>query len=386
MTATADEVVLPTRDQLRPTYRVMYLARTLLALHALVFSAYRVHEGGATHPILLMVLTASLLLWTLGAWALVTRWWRPVWWMHLLDIGYTLAMVGLSGWVIGHEQWAHNTTPLTAYWHVGAPLVIAVRRGPRWGVAAAALVGVVQILTAPSLAPHVWSAAFALLLITGGIGQLESVLRTAIRERDASFARTAVLAERDRMARIVHDGALQVLALVEREGPGLGPTGVRLARLARVQEVHLRAALQDRSVAIPGVEDDSEMVGVATMMDAFASDRVTVSSMLGDVEIPRWQGRELKAAVTQVLQNVDRHAGPDAQAWILVEDTDEHVIVSIRDNGVGMTPDQLAAVMSSNRMGMRASIRGRMEDLGGSATVSSAPGRGVEWELKIPIS
>ena len=39
-------------------------------------------------------------------------------------------------------------------------------------------------------------------------------------------------AERDRLARPIHDGVLQVLALVQREGSELGGSGAQLATLA----------------------------------------------------------------------------------------------------------------------------------------------------------
>jgi hypothetical protein len=35
-------------------------------------------------------------------------------------------------------------------------------------------------------------------------------------------------------------------------------------------------------------------------------------------------------------------------------------------------------------MGIRSSIRGRMDDLGGSAELVTGPGLGTEWELTLP--
>jgi signal transduction histidine kinase len=35
------------------------------------------------------------------------------------------------------------------------------------------------------------------------------------------------------------------------------------------------------------------------------------------------------------------------------------------------------------RLGVSQSIRGRIADLGGTAAVRTAPGEGVEWELKV---
>ena len=62
------------------------------------------------------------------------------------------------------------------------------------------------------------------------------------------------------------------------------------------------------------------------------------------------------------------------------------IIVSIRDNGVGATPEQLTTAGERGHLGVRDSVIGRVRDLGGQATVRAAAGRGVEWELRIPVA
>jgi signal transduction histidine kinase len=52
----------------------------------------------------------------------------------------------------------------------------------------------------------------------------------------------------------------------------------------------------------------------------------------------------------------------------------------IRDRGAGFDPDGVAP----DRRGLADSIRGRMERVGGSATIVSAPGEGTEVELRLP--
>ena len=39
---------------------------------------------------------------------------------------------------------------------------------------------------------------------------------------------------------------------------------------------------------------------------------------------------------------------------------------------------------TEGRLGVRESVCGRMADLGGGATLVTAPGQGAEWELSIP--
>lgn len=374
----------PERHLLRPTFRVLNATRVLLVGHALVFNLMR----GDVINHLWMVVGAGLvmLVWTGICWWTSSRDVEPQDWFHVADLAITMALVLSSGWMLGLRTYERGYIPVTVYWHVAAPLAIAVAKGARWGLASAAAVGAATVVLAPSLEPRGWSGAFAVCIIAWGVGQLVGLLRSTIRERDATVARAIALAERDRVARIVHDGALQVLSMVEREGPSLGPTGIRLSRMARNQETRLRAILQDRTVDIVDTSDEDALVDLVPLLDAQSSDRVTVSMMAGQVLMPRRRAGELMAAVNQALYNAQRHAGPDSRAWVLVEEMDGEVTVSVRDNGVGMSAEQVATAMASDRMGMRASIRGRLVDLGGSAILKSDPGRGVEWELKAPLT
>jgi signal transduction histidine kinase len=98
------------------------------------------------------------------------------------------------------------------------------------------------------------------------------------------------------------------------------------------------------------------------------------------VLLPTAVATELVAVVKEALSNVEKHAGPEARCWVAVEDLGGQVLLSVRDDGVGTTPDQLA---KDGHLGVSQSIRGRIADLGGSVTVRTAPGEGTEWEMKV---
>ena len=95
-------------------------------------------------------------------------------------------------------------------------------------------------------------------------------------------------------------------------------------------------------------------------------------------------GHNVDPAVRAALDNVERHAGPGASAWVLVEDEDDAVTVTVRDDGAGMPAGRLEAAEREGRLGVAASIRARVEDVGGTAVVVSAPGQGTEVELRVP--
>jgi signal transduction histidine kinase len=70
----------------------------------------------------------------------------------------------------------------------------------------------------------------------------------------------------------------------------------------------------------------------------------------------------------------------------LLEDLGASVVVSIRDDGVGIPAGRLEQAVDEGRVGVLKSIVGRMEWLGGSARLSTGQGRGTEWELTVPRS
>ncbi len=113
---------------------------------------------------------------------------------------------------------------------------------------------------------------------------------------------------------------------------------------------------------------------------------MTISSSAAPVLLPAADVRELLAAVTATLDNVRRHAGPDARAFVLIEDEGDTVVVTVRDDGVGLAPGRLAQAEREGRMGVARSVVGRVSELGGTTMIDGTPGAGVEVVLRIPRS
>jgi signal transduction histidine kinase len=188
---------------------------------------------------------------------------------------------------------------------------------------------------------------------------------------------------RDRLARTVHVGVLQSLAYIHRRGRDLGGPAAELGTMAADQELLLRALVS----GVPEQELDRQVAGPVDLRERlgrFAGSQVQLVPPGEPVLLPRRVADELGAAVACALDNVRRHAGEGARAWVLVEDEGTRVRVTVRDDGRGMDEGRLAAAEAGGRMGVASSIRGRVRDLGGRTAYRSVPGRGTTVEIEVP--
>lgn len=83
----------------------------------------------------------------------------------------------------------------------------------------------------------------------------------------------------------------------------------------------------------------------------------------------------------EALTNVLRHAGTD-EAEVTVTADDTTVYVEIADHGSGFDP----ARVTDHRHGVAGSLVARMARIGGSATVTSAPGHGTRVRMSCPLT
>ncbi|MFE9766567.1 MacS family sensor histidine kinase [Streptomyces sp. NPDC005808] len=292
---------------------------------------------------------------------------------------------------------------LPSIWTAGSVLAFAIKGGWRWAAFASTLVAVANIVQrgAPTRdTVHnvllVWVASIA-------IGYVVEVARASERTLARALEIEAATRERERLARDIHDGVLQVLAMVQRRGSALGGEAAELGRMAGEQEVALRtlvsggllpvsrvsedAALGAVVRAVEEPDDDEDLTGpvdLRALLAPYTTARVTLSEPGAPVPLAPAAARELTAAVGAALDNVRKHVGADARAWILVEDEPDAVIVTVRDEGPGIPEGRLAQAEGEGRLGVALSIRGRLREIGGAAELISVPGQGTEVELKVP--
>jgi len=276
----------------------------------------------------------------------------------------------------------HGVMPVTGIWVAGPVLAWAVRYGRRAGAGAALVISGCDFLLRSEAITVVLNGVVLLLLAGVIVGHLARLAAEVEAERQHVVQVEAAGRERERLARDIHDSVLQVLAMVQRRGAEAGGAAAELGRLAGQQEAALRSL-------VGGMGDGAAVsrsgdVDLRALVLPIASDQVTVSAPAQAVRLERTAAGELASAIRAALDNVRRHCGEQARAWVLVEDEPGLVTVTVRDDGPGIPAGRLAEAAVAGRLGVSHSICGRLRDLGGSATIRSVPGQGTEVELRLP--
>ena len=201
-----------------------------------------------------------------------------------------------------------------------------------------------------------------------------SLVRDLIAERQAR----ALAEERAQMAAHVHDSVLQTLALIQRSADD--PRQV--VRLARAQERELRSWLFDgRPPGTIGDEAATLTEGIDLLQRQVEDGpRRHRPGGGGRGQSADRRVRALLEAAREATVNAAKWSGA-AQISIYAEVEPGAVMVYVRDRGCGFDPD----AVPDDRQGIAQSIRARMARFGGSAVIRSAPGRGAEVELSLPL-
>ncbi|MGQ0680505.1 MAG: ATP-binding protein [Actinomycetota bacterium] len=358
-------------------------------------------EPSFARPWLVVGSNAVLTAWTL--WLTVSN--RPVRGAVLaVDIAIGAALNMISGVVVPNEQVV--VRPLFALsYPFCAILAAGAAYGPLAGIGTGLVMSASYFISRPLNGLSYLTAIQIKHWLNGSInfifagllfGLVSSLLRRsseevrkATAEAIGALEKAARLAERESMARQIHDSALQVLALIHKKGMELAESGTpapgevaALAELARDQEVALRGLILRRPE-----EPHEGQAALREELESAAAQvkgiEVTVSTV-GPVWLPNKVMCELVAAVKEALANVAEHAGATKVA-VFADELDGQALVTVRDDGVGFEFDE-ARFRAEGKFGVLNSMKGRIESVGGKMRIESYPGSGTEVEFKVPSS
>jgi signal transduction histidine kinase len=227
-----------------------------------------------------------------------------------------------------------------------------------------------------------------------GSQNLLAELQTAHRQLQAYAAQVeelAVIQERNRLARELHDSVTQTifsLTLTARAARLLLERDPARAagQLDHLQELAQSALAEMRSLIFQLRPTPVEAIGLGPALQRHLTGLqseygLTVDLHLeGEPRLPPEQAARLFRIVQEALNNVVKHAQTDRAAVMLRPDNGR-LILEITDQGVGFDPNTPGAGRGS--LGL-ASMRERAEMMGGGLTVTSRPGQGVRLRIEIP--
>ncbi|CAM2776199.1 DUF5931 domain-containing protein [Saccharomonospora xinjiangensis] len=366
------------RDPATPLWYGAIVLRWVTLFFAL--GAILVHLDGYVRPWLAWAAFGCMAVWTVVT---TLGYLRPGGRVPLLVVADVLVTCGImltSPFVLSDVQYEELAPLVTTVWAAVPPVAAGARFGGVGGVVAGLAMAVSTAVARMEINLDV--ARDGVLLTASGL--LIGVAAATARRSQAALARAmrteAATAERERLARSIHDSVLQVLARVRRRGSELGGEAAELARLAGEQEIALRALVTTEP---PGTSDN-DTADLRSALQLLSTSRVQIAAPAGEVRLPSDAVTELVAATREALSNVDKHAGPSAKAWVLLEDLGEEIVLTIRDDGPGIPQGRLERALAEGHLGVAKSIRGRVTELGGTCTLVTAPGEGTEWELRVP--
>ncbi|WP_249998109.1 sensor histidine kinase [Actinoplanes sp. M2I2] len=218
------------------------------------------------------------------------------------------------------------------------------------------------------------------------------VTKSLMRERDARAALAqaqlkvealAVLEERNRVARDIHDGLGHALTVVQMQIKAaravLAAAPERADDLLDKAQHQAEEALREVRRSVGALREQRPPVPLPEALRALteAAGLPTVLDVHGDPRPLRPDAEEsLFRAAQEGLTNVGRHAHA-TRAWLVLDYSPPGVRLEVRDDGAG--------VIGSTDGGFGLlGLRERATQLGGRLTLDSAPGDGATLRMELP--
>jgi signal transduction histidine kinase len=203
--------------------------------------------------------------------------------------------------------------------------------------------------------------------------------------------------ERQRIARELHDGTIQMLIALSRRLEALSTLPASLPEEARARLDELQA-LVSRTVRdtrrfvrdlrppaldlglVPALKGLVDRIGQASALDVKFEVTGEVTRLAPDVELALYR------IAQEALSNAQRHAGA-ARATVTLAFAPEGVRLVVEDDGSGFdvaTEVDPVALLASGHLGL-VGMRERAYALGGRLAVRSSPGKGTRVTVDVAI-
>ncbi len=201
----------------------------------------------------------------------------------------------------------------------------------------------------------------------------------------------AMEAERTRIARDLHDELGSGLAKIRLLSDMASDTPAAIenmkAALSRVSTLTRECAdgLRDVIWSLNPERDQIQDLGdywrsaiLNYFSDSPIQTRVVIDDAVASMKLSPWTTRQLIFCSKGIMSNVLRHS--EATQFEISATRNEHeLLIRFQDNGIGFDPNEA----ERRGTGLK-SLHKRSTDLGGSLTITSAPGHGTKIALTVP--
>jgi len=208
----------------------------------------------------------------------------------------------------------------------------------------------------------------------------------------------AVMEERTRLSREIHDGIAQTLGALQLKASQLedslstGQVAESQGHLSELQEMisrayrdlreamlGLRAVVEPGTGLVPALREYLAhyqlQYGLDVRLEANEDEPATMDGETG---------AQVMRIVQEALSNVRRHAGT-GRATVRIERHGDGLRICVVDEGRGFDPGLFEGRDDGRHLGLR-TMRERAASVGGTLAVESQPGRGTRVVLQLPLS
>ena len=200
--------------------------------------------------------------------------------------------------------------------------------------------------------------------------------------------------ERKKISRELHDVIAQTLTGINVRLAAL-KTDSTVSSKTLQSKITSTQRLVEKSVDIvhrfarelrPSVLDDLGLIpALQSFMTCFMKEtgiRVTLTAFAGIDQAESTTRTVLYRIAQEALTNVARHAKA-GQAEVSIQNPDGGICMEITDNGCGFAVEGKGSAKKNNRLGLLG-MRERVEMIGGTFCVKSAPGKGTTVRIEVP--
>ncbi|MEE9401878.1 MAG: PAS domain S-box protein [Desulfobacteria bacterium] len=199
--------------------------------------------------------------------------------------------------------------------------------------------------------------------------------------------------ERTSLARDIHDELGQALTALKIDLSWLSkrfPADQKsllekTSSMSKLVDMTIQKVKRISTELRPGLLDDFGLVAAiewqAGEFQKLTGIRTEISPKLKDIVLDRDRSTVLFRIFQELLTNIARHADATKVKLSLIEEADK-IVLTVKDNGRGITREQLSNPRSFGLLGMRE----RVHFWQGELKISGAPGKGTTAVASIPLA